>query len=94
MTDTPVWETAGFEYDDGDPTVGIQSGWMHWCTAGVVIDDDPSIDISEGWAFLHYVGGGVNRYAVGDRSLVCNECGANISWIDREWDPDTADYGD
>ena len=73
---TEAWEEAGFEYDGGDPTVGIQPGWAHWCGQAQVEESDPSVDINEGWAFLHYLGTGINRKAVGDKSLVCNECGA------------------
>ena len=89
MTDqeTPVWEDAGFEYDEGDPTVGIYGGWLHFCTATVVIDNDPSLDISEEWEFLNFEGEGASRYGVGNRVLVCNACGANVKWPEKDWDP-------
>ena len=90
---TEAWEEAGFEYDEGDPTVGIQPGWAHWCGQAQVEESDPSVDINEGWAFLHYLGTGINRKAVGDKSLVCNECGANFTWIEADWDPDIEEPG-
>jgi len=91
---TEAWEDAGFEYDEGDPTVGIGDGWVHWCGVDQVKEADPSIDINEGFAFLHYVGGGANRKAVGDKSLVCNQCGANFSWIEADWDPEVHEHDD
>ena len=95
MSDGPqLWEDAGFEFDEGDSTVGIVGGWAHWCSAGVVESGDPSIDIAEGWSFDHFNGEGVNRFAVGQRSLVCNECGANVSWEEQEWDPEVHEHDD
>jgi len=85
---TEAWEEAGFEFDEGDSSVGIPSGWVHWCNANTVEYGEPSIDISEGFAFLHYVGAGANRKQVGDKSLVCNTCGANFTWIEADWDPE------
>lgn len=87
MTTTPVWENAGFEYDEGDTSVGIWPGWVHWCV------EDGSVDIAEGWAFDHFEGEGVDRYAVGQKSLVCNGCGANISWTEQDWEPDIEEPG-
>jgi hypothetical protein len=85
---TEAWDEAGFEFDEGDASVGIPSGWVHWCNANTVESGEPSIDISEGFAFLHYVGAGANRKQVGDKSLVCNTCGANFTWIEADWDPE------
>jgi hypothetical protein len=93
-SDGGPWENAGFGYEEGDPEVGIQGGYYHWCSAGLVVDDDPAVDISEGWAFDHYVGEGANRYASGVKSLVCNDCGANVSWIEEDWDPEVHEHDD
>lgn len=93
--DVPVkelpWEAAGFEWEDGDPSVGINGGWLHFCTATVVVDNDPSTDISEEWAFDHFEGEGGNRYQAGERVLVCNACGANVKFPERDWDPEYED---
>jgi hypothetical protein len=91
---TPVWETAGFEYEQPDPSVGIFGGWAHWCNADRVTESDPSIEISEGWAFDHFEGEGANRSAVGDKSLVCNTCGATVTWRMKDWDPQYEDNPD
>lgn len=85
MSDTPIWEDADFEFEEPDYSVGLNGGWLHHCN-----DDgtEVSVDIAEGWAFDHFEGEGGNRYAVGTKSVLCNECGSSSEWTERDWDPE------
>lgn len=89
-----AYEDAGFEFEEPDYSVGIYGGYSHWCSAKSVADDEPAIDISEGWAFDRFSGSGSERIAIGQRSLVCNACGANVSWTETEWNPEVHEHDD